>query len=79
MHRESESVIGQILAPDPTSAQQAEESGAARVALEEFAGPGAAGAAYSGPERRAQGYLIAEILPDSPPAKGQEPEFDRSR
>ncbi|MBW3629137.1 MAG: hypothetical protein KY464_07550 [Gemmatimonadetes bacterium] len=78
MDRDSESLLGRILS-EPISAQQAEESQEAGVTLEEIVARRAAGAVYSGPERRAQGYLIAEVLAYSPPVNGQEPEFDRPR
>lgn len=79
MHRDGESVTGQILGSEPISTQQAAENEEAPVTLEEIVAPRAVGPVYSGPERRAQGYLIAELLPDSPPVSGQEPELDRQR
>lgn len=78
MHPDGESLTGQILSAESILTQQAEEKEEAPLTLEEIAAR-AAPAGYSGPERRAQGYLIAEILPEFPPAGGQEPEPDRRR
>ena len=79
MHHDSESVSGQIRTAETMAAEQAEANEEAPVTMEEVEAPGGIGPVYSGPERRAQGYLIAEILPESPPLKGQEPEFDCRR
>ena len=45
---------------------------------EEGAAPGRKESVYSGPERRAQGYLVAEIIAEAPRVDGQTLEFDRT-
>lgn len=79
MDRVSKSVIGQTLNPVPMSGASDQEAASEPVALEQIVTPDAPPAAYTGPERRAQGYLVAEILPESPAVDGQAPEFDRPR
>ena len=34
---------------------------------------------YTGPERRAQGYLVAELIPEAPKVDRQAPEFHPPR
>ena len=80
MHPVSESLIGQILNPAPMSGEPGGEAGGERVTLEQIVTPpGQKGAAYAGPERRAQGYLVAEVIPESPALDRQSPEFDPPR
>lgn len=73
MHPVSQSRIGQILSPTGQAATPSPAASPSRVTLEQIVHPRADGSPYAGPERRAQGYLIAEPLPgapavDSPPA-----------
>ena len=75
----SESLSGQT--PDPALGSEAshQEPGATPVPPEQSESPAAGQAVYSGPERRAQGYLVAEILPDYPAVDGHAPAFHRPR
>jgi hypothetical protein len=76
----SETHIGKILNPAPIAGEVGQEAESAPVSLEEIVAPGGEQASgYTGPERRAQGYLIAEVLPDSPALDRQSPEFDPPR
>ena len=79
MDRVSKSDIGPILNAAPMPEASDQETAAAPVTLAQIVTPAGEAAAYTGPERRAQGYLVAEILPDSPAVDGQAPEFDRPR
>ena len=79
MHPISEALIGQILNPSPMRENAGAEAAATPVTLEQIVAPAGQPASYAGPERRAQGYLVAEILSDSPAVNGQAPEFDPPR
>lgn len=66
MDLRSTRLIGQILNPVPMSAAPAASRPATRISLEEIVHPPYACGAYTGPERRAQGYLIAEVIEEAP-------------
>ena len=65
MHPDSESLLGPV--PDPASAGDSPEE------------PNEAAPPYTGPERRAQGYLIAEVIAEAPAPDRQSPGFDAPR
>ena len=79
MHPDSESLLARILNPAPMAEEAVPEPASSPVTLQQIVAPEAPPAPYAGPERRARGYLVAEILPDSPPVDGQAPEFDPPR
>lgn len=63
MDPRSEQIIGQILNPSPLASGAAPESASTPITFEQILNPSApASAGYAGPERRAQGYLIAETV-----------------
>lgn len=67
MDPRSERLISQILNPVAMGSGAATpENPAARMSLEEIVQPSYACGGYTGPERRAQGYLIAEVVEDAP-------------
>lgn len=69
MHPTSQQIIGQILNPTPASDASQPTAPGTRMTLEQIVQPKGT---YSGPERRAQGTLVAEVIPDaevSPPAR----------
>jgi hypothetical protein len=74
----SESAIGQILNPASMSEAQGEQPASEPVTLEQIVAPQGGPGPYTGPERRAQGYLVAEVLPD-PALDRQAPEFGPPR
>jgi len=75
----SESLSGQT--PDPAPGAEAchQEPSVPSAAAEQSESPAVGPAVYSGPERRAQGYLVAEILTDYPAVEGHAPAFHRPR
>lgn len=83
MQSDRESLIGRILSPAPTSGPAVPDVPPTGVPAEERGALEETGAGvpapYTGPERRAQGYLIAEILPDTPPVDGHALQFDPPR
>ena len=72
-----ESLEGQIPKPAPSSVPADRQPSAAPEGQVEA--PAGEPAVYTGPERRAQGYLVAEILPGYPAVDGKAPAFDRPR
>ena len=79
MHPVSEARIGQILNPVPMSTGSGPESSTEQISLQQIVTPRYASGAYTGPERRAQGYLIADVLMDPPTLQGQQAEAERRR
>ena len=62
MHPVSEARIGQILNPIPMSESAAPEVAWERISLEQVVNPRYASGTYPGPERRAQGYIVADVI-----------------
>jgi len=73
MHPVSEARISQILNPAPMSTGAAPEIAGEEISLDQVVNPRFASGAYTGPERRAQGYLIADVVVDSPSLHGRHP------
>lgn len=70
MDPRSEHLIGQILNPVAMGSGPATpEDPAARVSAEQVVLPSHACGGYTGPERRAQGYLIAEVVEEAPSSR----------
>jgi hypothetical protein len=79
MQPEREPLVDVILEPAPLSDLPGAQPSGPRSAGEQPVAPGAPGTVYCGPERRAQGYLVAEIVPDPAPLDGRTAGIDRSR
>jgi hypothetical protein len=79
MQREREPFVEVILEPAPTSDRVGEKAEEGRDSGHHPAADNGSATVYTGPERRAQGYLVAEIIPDSSPLDGRTTEIDRSR
>ena len=79
MNPVGEPLNGQTPQPAPNPDASDQQAGNALATPEQSVTPTGEPAVYSGPERRAQGYLVAEILPDYPAVDGQPPAFDRPR
>lgn len=63
MDARSEKIIGQIVSPDGAPAEESPEAAAEPMSLAQVVYPRSPKAGgYAGPERRAQGYLIAEVV-----------------
>lgn len=66
MDPRSTRLIGQILNPVPMGTAPAMSPPSTRMSVAEIVQPPHACGAYTGPERRAQGYLIAEVIEEAP-------------
>ena len=74
MDSRSEKIIRQIVSPEGIPAAETPEGASEPMSIEQIVHPGAAGAGgYAGPERRAQGYLIAEVVEEPRPGDSSRP------
>lgn len=76
MDPRSQQIIQQILEPSPMGSAPVEQSASAPFTMEQIVQPGAPASSYTGPERRAQGYLIAEEVVEPQIPRGAEPPSD---
>lgn len=70
MHPISQTRISQILNPTGQATAPTPAAPAARITLEQIVQPHPRASTYTGAERRAQGYLIAEVIPNAPAVDG---------
>lgn len=77
MDRRSEEIIGQIVNPTPTAGAESDAGAGAtaepidivQIVSPQSPNPGV----YMGPERRAKGYLIAEVVEEPEPVDPSRP------
>ena len=79
MDPSSQARLEQILNPVPMSAEPHPVASSGLVEMESIVQPRYPAGIYAGPERRAQGYLIAEVVVESPALEGRSPDQDRHR
>jgi hypothetical protein len=70
----SEKIIRQIVSPEGIPAAETPEVASEPMSLEQIVHPRSPDAGgYTGPERRAQGYLIAEVVEEPGPKDASRP------
>jgi hypothetical protein len=70
----SEKIIRQIVSPESIPAAEAPEAASEPMSLAQIVYPRSPEAGgYAGPERRAQGYLIAEVVEEPRPSDTSRP------